>query len=461
MDLSQKKQSFLEEQAILRGKIKAQEFQPKDSFEVDWQRIKTKFFKAFEKLKSLTKRMRSEDSDPVGLSKLAYEVEESFSKFSDELDRDQSDAKSRREDEEKLEKIKLRVKALDEEIKIKEASLNKLTEKEEETKKQLFVKERLLRNKQDTLLRTRDEKNYLSIEQARLMTRKETLSDEAKDTIGPNFKDLILKFRGSVPAGTHEKIQKLKAELSEIGGVDDLTLQEYKETEERYSYLTEQLKDLEKGIKDLKTVIEELDGVIKEEFSKSFKKIYHNFQNYFRVLFGGGRATMSIIREKQEQVDEAGELDGLSRRGGAEVEEDTSSDLSSEALVNGETRRAKDEIVGIQINATPPGKKLAGIAALSGGERALTAIALLSALLASYPTPFVVLDEVDAALDEANSIRFGKIIGQLSDKTQFITITHNRETMRQSHTLYGVTMDEKGVSQILSLKLDQASAYST
>jgi len=112
------------------------------------------------------------------------------------------------------------------------------------------------------------------------------------------------------------------------------------------------------------------------------------------------------------------------------------------------------------LRATPPGKKLAGIAALSGGERALTSIALLSALLATFPSPFVVLDEVDAALDEANSIRFGKILGTLSHKTQFITITHNRETMRQSHTLYGVTMGDDGVSKVLSLKLEQAAVYS-
>ena len=121
----------------------------------------------------------------------------------------------------------------------------------------------------------------------------------------------------------------------------------------------------------------------------------------------------------------------------------------------------KAEIVGIEIRATPPGKKLAGIAALSGGERALTSIALLSSLLATFPSPFVVLDEVDAALDEANSIRFGKILGTLAHKTQFITITHNRETMRQSHTLYGVTMGDDSVSKVLSLKLDQAAVYST
>jgi chromosome segregation protein len=116
-------------------------------------------------------------------------------------------------------------------------------------------------------------------------------------------------------------------------------------------------------------------------------------------------------------------------------------------------------VTGIDIKATPPGKKLASIQALSGGERALTSIALLCSLLACFPSPFVVLDEVDAALDDANTIRFGQILGTLSHQTQFITITHNRETMAQANTLYGVTMGDDGISKILSVKLEQAKSF--
>jgi chromosome segregation protein len=190
-----------------------------------------------------------------------------------------------------------------------------------------------------------------------------------------------------------------------------------------------------------------LDEAIKKDFQEAFRNISEKFGEYFRSLFNGGRATMSIVRERPKdpatpsEEEEAGE---------------PVSKIRDEALTG-----MRSEIVGIEIRATPPGKKLAGISSLSGGERALTSIALLSAILASYPSPFVVLDEVDAALDEANSIRFGKILGSLAHRTQFITITHNRETMRQSHTLYGITMGDDGVSKILSLKLDQAAAYST
>ena len=118
----------------------------------------------------------------------------------------------------------------------------------------------------------------------------------------------------------------------------------------------------------------------------------------------------------------------------------------------------KDSYRGVEIAATPPGKKLKSIAMLSGGEKALTSIALLSAILALNPPPFVVLDEVDAALDESNSARFASIISELAHRTQFIVITHNRATMQASEILYGVTMGEDGISKILSLQLEPAAA---
>ncbi|OGE95303.1 MAG: hypothetical protein A3H72_00285 [Candidatus Doudnabacteria bacterium RIFCSPLOWO2_02_FULL_48_8] len=217
--------------------------------------------------------------------------------------------------------------------------------------------------------------------------------------------------------------------------MDEQVLNEYRETEERYNYLTSQHKDLTAAVSDLHQVLAELDLVIKQQFDEAFSRISERFSEYFRILFNGGRANMSLLRE--DIVDE-----------GEETEEEI-----GELPI-----KTHKEITGIEIRATPPGKKLTTIQALSGGERALTAIALLCALLASYPSPFVVLDEVDAALDEANSIRFAKILGTLAHQTQFVTITHNRETMRQAHTLYGVTMDDHGVSKVLSIKLEKAEA---
>jgi chromosome segregation protein len=438
-EMNKARQKLLEELAVLRGKLKAQSLSPVSAPEVNWTEIKRKLNSAYGRFQSLLKDMGVIKADPGGWEKKAKDVGRMFEEVLRDLDMEQksSSVKQEREQDEKQQReAESRTEDLARQIEAVETQIKQRSEQEGERKKQLFVKERLLRNKQDTLLRTRDEKNTLSVEQAKLSTRKETYSEEAKMALGGGFAELVNSYAGSIPADLSDRMASLKKQLEQIGGVDELTMQEHKETEDRYEFLTEQLSDLEKGISDLRSAIKELDEVIKTEFNNAFKTISEKFSEYFRVLFGGGKATMFMV--KQQIVDEEGE--------------------EEEAEDSGKENK---EIVGIQINATPPGKKLAAINALSGGERALTAIAFLSALLAAHPSPFVVLDEVDAALDEANSIRFGKILAKLADRTQFITITHNRETMRQSHTLYGVTMGDDGVSHMLSLKLEEAAVYST
>jgi chromosome segregation protein len=225
------------------------------------------------------------------------------------------------------------------------------------------------------------------------------------------------------------------------GGVDEQMQTEYRETESRFQFLSQQAEDLRSAIRDLHETILELDSRIHKTFHEAFSKVSEKFSEYFRILFGGGRASMYVLKERTSA--RAPEE--------AEAESEVGSDSDHGAAT-------KEEVVGIEIRAVPPGKKLAVLHALSGGERALTSIAFLCALLVSYPSPLVVLDEVDAALDEANSIRFAKILELLAAHTQVITITHNRETMRRSHTLYGVTMGEDGISKVLSIKLEKAEA---
>ena len=272
----------------------------------------------------------------------------------------------------------------------------------------------------------------------------ESLFNEVRKSLGNDYAE---KIKASSPtpfdATLEQQIQKLKGQLELIGGVDELTMQEYKETEERYSYLTGQSKDLEKAAEDLRNVIAELDAVIKKQFQAGFEKINEKFSEYFRALFSGGRARMNLLKERRPTEDETAEE--------AEESEESAEDNQEEKKSWG-----KEEITGIEVRAVPPGKKLATLSALSGGERTLTAIALLVAILDAFPSPFVVLDEVDAALDEANSVRFGKILKTLAHQTQFITITHNRETMRNSGMLYGVTMGDDGISKVLSIKLEKA-----
>lgn len=320
-----------------------------------------------------------------------------------------------------------------------ETDLKKFLENEGSLKKELFDLERQYRAKQDELVRTKDQKNLVAVERVRIETNIESLNAEIRVALGEDgFRSVCSSQKVDVDPGIEHKIYKLKAQLDTLGGIDDLTLQEYRETEARYKYLTEQSDDLSKAVSDLKHVVTELDMVIKRQFVEGFDRINEQFSENFRILFSGGRARMSLVKQDVEEQ---------------EMTEEAAVDQEEEKEKNS---RPKEEIAGIEIRAVPPGKKLSSLSALSGGERTMTAIALLMAILSAFPSPFVVLDEVDAALDEANTIRFGKILEKLSHQTQFITITHNRETMRQSKMLYGITMGDDGISKVLSIKLDRA-----
>lgn len=339
-----------------------------------------------------------------------------------------------------LEKI---VKEMQEQQQVKD----RMQAEEREKKSFLTTEEKKFRSKSSDLSLLKDEHNSLLVEKAKLDTRLEAINKELTEAFGGQLPDLSAYHKPHVAADLPQRMSRLKHQLELAGGVDEATLREYRETEERFTYLTSQSQDLNQALVDLKKVIDELDQIIKKQFDDAFVKISEKFSEYFRILFNGGRAQMTLLRAAPESDDGMEELDPPF--GGEES--------PKTAHIDGvKQKKVQQEIAGIEIKATPPGKKLATIAALSGGERALTAIALLCSMLAAYPSPFVVLDEVDAALDEANSIRFASILGTLAHQTQFITITHNRETMRQAHTLYGVTMTDEGISKVLSLKLEQA-----
>ncbi len=313
-----------------------------------------------------------------------------------------------------------------------------LITEEKQKKTFLVTEEKKFRTRSSELTKLKDEQNLILIEKAKLETRLESLDKEIHEAFGKMPAELNHHKKPHSSPNIINQISKLKHQLELTGGIDESTLTEYRQTQERFDYLSSQSTDLNQAVVDLKAVIDELDLIIKQQFDEAFEKISTKFSEYFRILFNGGRAQMALLKENEilSEEDESAEnkpaIDGVKKK------------------------KTTAQIVGIEIKATPPGKKLATIAALSGGERALTAIALLCSMLAAYPSPFVVLDEVDAALDEANSIRFGKILATLVHQTQFITITHNRETMRQAHTLYGVTMSDEGISKILSIKLEQA-----
>ena len=330
------------------------------------------------------------------------------------------------------------------------------TEQEEENRKQkaLHEAESHFRKQQDELSKLKDHISVLQIEKAKYDTQTEVLSEEVRRLLGSEGWQSIVTERITSKAEDLEgKITRLKNQLDMIGGMDELTLKEYQETDSRHTNLTTQVQDLQKGMQDLRSIMDELDEHIKSKFNEAFHKINEKFEYYFRVLFNGGRAYLSMVKS-EEQNEQVGVNDDNN-----DNDKEPQEHLRPEEKIVKKYEKGVNNVIGIDIKATPPNKKLASIQALSGGERALTSIALLCSLLTCFPSPFVVLDEVDAALDDANTIRFGQILATLAHQTQFITITHNRETMSQSNILYGVTMGDDGMSKLLSVKLDQAKQY--
>ena len=344
-----------------------------------------------------------------------------------------------------------KIAQLQNEIRVLEEKAAQLDGNESERRRFVTDAEKEMRGIQEHINTLRDAEGKLAVEKARLDTQRDAVVQEIRQLFTePVAGEVLQTNTGTIAPDIFERIAKVKHQLELIGGVDEMTMQEYRETEERFTRLSEQIQDLRRSMEDLKQVMDELDEHIKTRFNEAFHKINERFESYFRVLFNGGRAQLTLVRAADESKSEDATEEG----------DDTAKEQQrpEEKLVQ-KYESGGSNVVGVDMKATPPGKKLAAIQALSGGERALTSIALLCALLACFPSPFVVLDEVDAALDEANTIRFGQIVGTLSHQTQFVTISHNRETMAQSKMLYGVTMGDDGVSKILSLKFDQATAY--
>ena len=222
-----------------------------------------------------------------------------------------------------------------------------------------------------------------------------------------------LPFRNELSEETDEALKRQRSLLRRIGPINPEAQKEYQEVDERYEYLTSQVNDLQEAAADVQRVIEELDEIMEREFCKTFEAVAVEFHQIFGRLFGGGSARLVLTDPN---------------------------DLTE---------------TGIDIEARLPGRREQGLSLLSGGERSLTAVALVFALLRVSPTPFCVLDEVDAMLDEANVGRFRELLRELSQSTQFILITHNRATVQVADIIYGVTMGRDSTSQILSLKIDE------
>ena len=264
--------------------------------------------------------------------------------------------------------------------------------------------------------------DLLNLERAvsRLEQKKATSAMEEKQILDRLWEDYELSHSDasairieleSVPKAAR-RIGELKRDIKGLGTINIGAIEEFDRVNGRYTYLTEQRNDVEKAKEELGGIIEEITGQMTAIFSEQFKLINESFQTTFTDLFGGGQARLEL----EDENDILG--------------------------------------CGIEIKAQPPGKTLKTISLLSGGEKAFVAIALYFAILKVHPTPFCVMDEIEAALDEPNVIRVARYMRRLSGKTQFIVITHRRGTMEEADVLYGVTMQEQGVSKILTINLN-------
>ena len=279
----------------------------------------------------------------------------------------------------------------------------------------------------ETLARARtaaDSREEMSREMARLAERKAAAESEYDQTVAKLWDEyqlsvsqaeaLCVEF-DSLPA-LRAQVADLRGKIRALGSVNVSAIEEYKEVKARYDALVTQVTDVEESRNELSRMISKLSAQMREIFTDSFRAINENFGRVFAELFGGGEASLVL--------------------------EDESDVLSS----------------GIGIRVAPPGKVIKNLEALSGGEQALVAISIYFAILAVNPAPFCILDEIEAALDDANVVRFAQYLRRVSDKTQFIVITHRRGTMEAANVLYGVTMQEDGVSKLLKLDLEQVDA---
>jgi chromosome segregation protein len=280
---------------------------------------------------------------------------------------------------------------------------------------ELDAKLRTLRHETETL---REQRAQLTARAAKLSSDIEHLeatcvADLSVEAATLRADETIAHLESEALAAEDEAARGLKQRLEAMGPVNMMALEEYNETAERHGFLESQRKDLVESIENTQASIKEIDEVSRVKFDEAFKVINENFSQTFSKLFGGGQAFMRLTDPEAENSDQS----------------------------------------GIDIIASPPGKKLQNVLLLSGGEKALTALSLLVGIFQFQPAPFCVLDEVDAPLDETNVARFARLIGEMSVDTQFVIITHSKRTMEQADVMYGVTMQEPGVSKIVSVSL--------
>ena len=313
--------------------------------------------------------------------------------------------------EESIEEIKDKIQKIRQEVQNSGSKIEELKQERVNKNERLSKQEEEISNKFKTI-------EDLKAQIVKIDVKKTKLEEDINSIINKMWEEYELtpnnikeyKKPDNV-ANTQKRVNHLRTEIRDLGSVNVDSIEEYKTMKERYDFMCEQRVDLEDTMNKLRKIIAEMTNTMKEQFKKQFAMINQNFEEVFKELFGGGNASLKL--EDEENILEC----------------------------------------GIDINVQPPGKKLQNMMLLSGGEKAFTAIALLFAILKINPAPFCVLDEIEAALDDVNVYRFAEYLKKFSKDTQFLVITHRKGTMEAADTVYGVTMEENGISKLLSMRL--------
>lgn len=319
------------------------------------------------------------------------------------------------------------IKDIDEKIIIegteKENLKNQLNENNKSLENKKIVREDLKQKLDDNNLRLKNiDKQFMELKESifKVESKIEKLESNKESNNFKLFEDYNLTYLQAVELRDDEiEINKkildsIKKDIRSLGNVNIDSIEEYKETKERYDFYSEQREDLQKSIEAIEEIIVDLEEQMKIQFKEEFDKINENFKYVYNRLFGGGEGNLTILDE--ENI------------------------LESD----------------IEITAKPPGKKMKNLSLLSGGEKALTAISILFSILLAKPTPFCILDEIEAPLDDSNIARFGTFLKELTSRTQFIAVTHRRGTMEAADYIYGVTMEQRAISKIIALSLNEA-----
>jgi len=299
--------------------------------------------------------------------------------------------------------------------------VERLSEEETRLRAELAALEEALRELRIRMQEAQERRAQIQVELVERQAELKFLDETSRKELGAPVAGLLAEA-GETPlddealAAADQRCQEIRARIEALGPVNPQALEEHHEAQQRYDFLNTQRQDLLDSIRDTEKVVREIDVESRRRFSEAFAAINVHFRELFATLFGGGSGEMRLTDE--ENVAES----------------------------------------GIEIVASPPGKRLQNVLLLSGGEKALTALALLMAIFKFQPSPFCILDEVDAPLDDPNIQRYMRLLSEMASQTQFILITHARRTMEAAQTLYGVTMQEPGVSRLVSVRLDEAPA---